>query len=527
MPGFGPQGGQVPHQQSPIQQYPQTGFGAVPPPQPMQPLEPPNATRQTSGQGGPGTPLCSQTTADKVHVAKDYMRKYYEKVLNDESGFVSDHSRARSKKLNIGEFELLGLIGRGAFGEVRLAYRKDDPTQTIVALKTLRKEYMIRKKQVLHVRAERELLVEARSQASFSNQWVVELYCTFQDEKNLYFVMEYCPGGDMMGWLIRYDTFDEQQARFYIAELILAVDSLHRMNYAHRDLKPDNILLDRSGHIKLTDFGLCKQATTKDPDEEIVAQHSSSEGSRGGTGSDPNGAGASGSPVAFGVSPPSHLGTVDERRHNWQRIRQRRDLFFSTVGSPGYIAPEVLSKRGYGLECDYWSVGVILYEMLFGYPPFFPEEGISVEQKILRWKTYLEFPMGGGAPTLSAAAIDVIRRLLSDAKDRITFPQLQAHPFFQGVDWSNIRNATAPFQIQLSSATDRRYFDSILEEQQHGGAAANQRRNGAEDDPALAQELQDSRYLFYGFTSKFNPQAQSNRTVMKRAVRPGLPTWDE
>ena len=118
-------------------------------------------------------------------------------------------------------------------------------------MKTLKKADVVKRKQVAHVKAERDILAEA------DNEWVVKLYYSFQDKENLYLVMDYIPGGDMMGRLIKEGIFSEKLAQFYIAELVLAVESVHQMGFIHRDIKPDNILIDKSGHIKLTDFGLC------------------------------------------------------------------------------------------------------------------------------------------------------------------------------------------------------------------------------------------------------------------------------
>lgn len=150
------------------------------------------------------------------------------------------------------DFDPMGIIGRGAFGEVRVCRWKE--SGQIVAVKKMKKHEMSSKHQVGHIRAERDVLAFA------DNPWIVELKCSFQDEKFLYLVMEYLAGGDLMTLLMKKDILTEAEAKFYIAELIVAVDSVHKMNYIHRDLKPDNILIDNHGHVKLSDFGLCKHA---------------------------------------------------------------------------------------------------------------------------------------------------------------------------------------------------------------------------------------------------------------------------
>lgn len=163
----------------------------------------------------------------------------------------------RRKKITVKDFDLLNIIGKGAFGEVRICRFRE--TGEVVAMKKMRKSEMLDKKQVGHVKGEREILAKAKS------PWVVDLKFSFQDETHLYLVMEFLPGGDFMTLLIRKDILSEEEGRFYGAEMVLAIEAVHKMNYIHRDLKPDNILMDKDGHLKLTDFGLCKFAEIKGP----------------------------------------------------------------------------------------------------------------------------------------------------------------------------------------------------------------------------------------------------------------------
>lgn len=147
-------------------------------------------------------------------------------------------------------FEPLKLIGRGAFGEVRIV--RERRTGKIYAMKKLRKEDMIKRGQMQHVKAERNVL------ADVNYEGIVKLYYSFQDTEYLYLVMEYLPGGDMMTLLMKKDILSEEETRFYLAQTILAIELIHKNGYIHRDIKPDNLLLDGSGHLKLSDFGLCK-----------------------------------------------------------------------------------------------------------------------------------------------------------------------------------------------------------------------------------------------------------------------------
>jgi len=156
--------------------------------------------------------------------------------------------------MSIREYESVAIIGKGAFGEVRVC--KEKATGMEVAIKKMKKEEMHKKNQVIHMRTEREILINAKT------PWVVNLKCSFQDDSYLYLVMDFCPGGDFMSLLMRKDILNEEESRFYIAELILAVEAIHKMDCIHRDLKPDNILIDKNGHIQLSDFGLSKLFVT-------------------------------------------------------------------------------------------------------------------------------------------------------------------------------------------------------------------------------------------------------------------------
>lgn len=152
------------------------------------------------------------------------------------------------------DFEPLGIIGRGAFGEVRVCRYKE--TGEIFAVKKMKKTEMIKKNQALHIRTEKDVLAEAQ------NPWIVGLNYSFQDEDFLYLVMDYAPGGDLMNLLMVKDILPENEVKFYAAELVMAIESMHKMNYIHRDLKPDNVLIDKDGHLKLSDFGLSKKIVT-------------------------------------------------------------------------------------------------------------------------------------------------------------------------------------------------------------------------------------------------------------------------
>ncbi|KAK6151978.1 hypothetical protein DH2020_014613 [Rehmannia glutinosa] len=323
----------------------------------------------------------------------------------------TEYMRLKRHKISVDDFELLTIIGRGAFGEVRLCREKK--TGDIFAMKKLKKSEMLRRGQVEHVKAERNLLAEVAS------NYIVKLYCSFQDAEYLYLVMEYLPGGDMMNLLMREDTLKEPVARFYIAQCVLAIESIHKHNYIHRDIKPDNLLLDRNGHMRLSDFGLCKplDCSNLSSGKEAITEDNLR------SSVDVNGC------VPDKVD-GSQWNSPQEQLQHWQI--NRRTQAFSTVGTPDYIAPEVLLKKGYGIECDWWSLGAIMFEMLVGYPPFysndkmttcrkdnFGDHGASISAfiiEILQWRNNLRFP---AEPKLTPQAKDLICRLLCNAENRL------------------------------------------------------------------------------------------------------------
>jgi len=400
----------------------------------------------------------SGLTKQKAEVARKLLAEKYANK-NYVKSKKQDYWQLMKSQLSLeDDFDIKTIIGKGAFGEVLLVNKKnqDEP----LAVKIMKKTDMIRRKQIQHIRAERDIL--AKSQ----NKWVVDLKYAFQDEKHLYLVMEYLPGGDMMTWLINMKRFKEEETKFYIAELVLAVETIHKMNYVHRDIKPDNIILDKNGHIKLTDFGLCKPFENGYAFPEVQAYRSRSEK----------------------TVVERETQTQQERINQYHSIRKNREYAYSTVGSPGYIAPEVLLKKGYRFECDWWSVGIIMYEMIYGYIPFYDKNPIKMCEKIVRFKTFLDFPK-----TISNEAIDLLKHLLCDAQDRvgrkISVAQLKTHQFFKGISWENLREQPAPFVPQLQDPFSTVYFpDQYVASFVHDKSEKKKFRRE-----------QDEHLLFHGF----------------------------
>ncbi|EAA08938.6 AGAP003618-PA [Anopheles gambiae str. PEST] len=349
----------------------------------------------------------------------------------------SNYIRLKRAKMDKSMFAKIKTIGVGAFGEVTLV-KKIDTTNHLYAMKTLRKADVLKRNQVAHVKAERDILAEA------DNEWVVKLYYSFQDKDNLYFVMDYIPGGDLMSLLIKKGIFEEDLARFYIAELTCAIDSVHKMGFIHRDIKPDNVLIDRKGHIKLTDFGLCTgfrwTHDSKYYQKNGMLNHARQDSMEAWS--------------KFGPDIPPPL----ERRKFREKNRAKAH---SIVGTPNYIAPEVLMRSGYTQLCDWWSVGVILYEMLVGQPPFLANTAEETQIKVINWRQTLRIPVDAH---LTPEAMDIILRLCKNEDERIgrNVDEIKSHPFFRTIDFTkDLRSQQALYEPKIKYPTDTSNFDPI------------------------------------------------------------------
>ncbi|KAL4233551.1 Serine/threonine-protein kinase lats1 [Mactra antiquata] len=356
----------------------------------------------------------------------------------------SNYIRMKRSKMNKDMFERITVLGVGAFGEVHLVQKKG--TNQLYAMKTLRKMDVYKRNQVAHVKAERDILAEA------DNEWVVKLYYSFQDRDNLYFVMDYIPGGDLMGLLIKFGIFSENLSRFYIAELVLAIESVHKMGFIHRDIKPDNILIDKSGHIKLTDFGLCTgfRWTHNSKYYQKDGHHNRQDSM------DVN---CSESPMSVNCR-CNKIKTLERRKQHM------KCLAHSLVGTPNYIAPEVLLREGYTSCCDWWSVGVILYEMLVGQPPFYATTPQETQYKVIHWKQTLNIPPEA---RLSTPAKDLILRLCCGTDKRLGkngASEIKTHEFFSNIQFEGLRKQTAMYKPKIRHAMDTSNFDPVEEREQ-------------------------------------------------------------
>jgi len=374
----------------------------------------------------------------QLNLAEDEAAKIKEEILHKEG----ENLRKKRKKISIFDFEPLKIIGKGAFGEVRVC--RYIPNNTIVAIKKMKKEEMHKKNQVLHVRAERDVLSEAK------NEWIVDLKFSFQDQNYLYLGMEFLPGGDLMSLLMARDILPEQEAKFYAAEIVMAIESVHKLDCIHRDLKPDNVLIDSDGHIKLSDFGLTKKLDIKLIDNNLQNELRNFSNNN------------SNSNTRF-----KSLSYAQQfSQFKSMKSKKRRAFAYSTVGTPDYIAPEVIRQKGYGQEIDWWSLGVIMFEMMIGYPPFFSESSTETCKKILDWKNILNIRPEAN---ISKEAEDILRKLITDPENRLGVngaDEIKSHPFFKGIDWNHIKETLIPpFIPDLKNNFDTKYFDEFEEDE--------------------------------------------------------------
>ncbi|KAH9255075.1 hypothetical protein BASA81_006834 [Batrachochytrium salamandrivorans] len=306
-------------------------------------------------------------------------------------------SRSSSKSINIpqrkqqdSDFERIRVLGRGAFAKVVLV--EDRRTKLRYAMKILQKSQIVERNHEGRAMSERQILT------SSSHPFICGLRCSFQTKTTLNLVLEYCPGGELFYLLTQRGRFDEPSVRFYAAEISSALSHLHANSVVFRDLKPENLLIDAQGHMKLADFGLSKQG--------IAMVHSGA---------------------------------------------------FSMCGTPEYLAPEVILQKGHGTAIDWWALGALMYEMLVGQPPWYHENRTLLYQGIVHHP--LVFPP---EPVLSSEAKHLIASLLEkDPVKRLGSLGVLAHPFFGSIDFRKLeaKEIEVPW---LPPQNDNECFDPIF-----------------------------------------------------------------
>lgn len=299
----------------------------------------------------------------------------------------------QKEKVILDDFKMLKVIGKGSFGKVLLVRKLD--SGFLYAMKVLRKENIIKRNQVEHTRTERHVLGYVR------HPFIVGMNYAFQTAEKLYFVLDYCAGGELFFHLGKVQRFPQARARFYAAEITLAIEYVHNLGIIYRDLKPENVLLDANGHIRLTDFGLSKEGIQDD---------------------------------FSGAN--------------------------SFCGTPEYLAPEILNRSGHGRAVDWWSLGALLYEMLTGLPPFYCRDRDKLFEKIR--KGDLSYPkyLSSSAKDLLNRLLerDPTKRLGTGPEDAC---EIKNHPFFNDIKWDALMagKIDPPWRPIISGALDTSQFD--------------------------------------------------------------------
>ena len=302
------------------------------------------------------------------------------------------------KHLSIDDFTLLKVVGKGSYGTVMLARKKD--TGEVLAIKMLKKSYLKKRKQEVHTKTERFIL------ETINHPFIVNLKYAFQNSEKLYFCLEFCPGGELFFHLQRVENFDEEVTRFYSAQMVLALEHLHKHDVIYRDLKPENVLIGSDGYIKLTDFGLAKENVISDKDA------------------------------------------------------------MSFCGTPEYLAPEILDRKGHGKPVDWWSLGSIIYEMIVGLPPFYEKDNREKLFKHIK-SGEPEYP-----EDMSPACKDLLMGLFKkDPAERLggkdgDAQAIKDHPWYSQVDWDILmeKKIIPPFKPKLDSDDDTKYIDNEFTE---------------------------------------------------------------
>eukprot|EP00057_Strongylocentrotus_purpuratus_P019024 XP_011673498.1 PREDICTED: RAC-gamma serine/threonine-protein kinase isoform X2 [Strongylocentrotus purpuratus] len=301
-------------------------------------------------------------------------------------------NEASKHKVTMDDFELLKCLGKGTFGKVIQVREKK--TGELFAIKVLKKEVIVQKDEVAHTLTENRVLQKT------SHPFLTSLKYSFQTSDRLCFVMEYVNGGELFFHLSRERIFTEERTRFYGAEIVSALSYLHAQDVIYRDLKLENLLVDEEGHIKITDFGLCKEN------------------------------------ISYG------------------------DMTKTFCGTPEYLAPEILEDNDYGRAVDWWGTGVVMYEMMCGRLPFYSRDHEVLFDLILTENVKFPTRLSNEAKSLLSGLLEKNpkKRLGCGPDDA---KEIMRHPFFATINWEDLyeRKVRPPFLPKVENETDTRYFD--------------------------------------------------------------------
>lgn len=333
-----------------------------------------------------------QTTTGKK---EDSDKKVKEFLSAKHDDFIKKWESPVQNTACLDEFDRIRTLGTGSFGRVMLVQHKTE--FNYMALKILDKQKVVKLKQVEHTLNEKKIL------SSVEFPFLVRLLYSFKDNSNVYIVLEFVSGGEMFSHLRRIGRFSESKSEFYASQVVLLFEYLHHLDIIYRDLKPENLLIDSQGYLKVTDFGFAK------------------------------------------------------------RIKGRT---YTLCGTPEYLAPEIILSKGYGKAVDWWALGVLIYEMAAGYPPFFAEQPIQIYEKIVSGK--VRFPSH-----FSSDLKDLLRNLLQmDLTKRFGnlksgVADIKSHRWFNSTDWMDVyfRRAEAPFIPKCKGPGDSSNFDAYDEEE--------------------------------------------------------------
>ncbi|KAH3686263.1 hypothetical protein WICPIJ_002760 [Wickerhamomyces pijperi] len=428
----------------------------------------------------------TKTVINNLYRSQDQQLEW-RSYVNNESSLL----RKRRLKPKNKDFEIITQIGQGGYGQVYLSRKKD--TKEICALKVISKSMIVKMKETEHLLTEREILAASRS------EWLVKLLYSFQDSTSVYLGMEYVAGGDFRTLLSNCRTLAPVHTRFYVAEMFSALEDLHKTGFIHRDLKPENFLIDNRGHLKLTDFGL---ACGSIADDRIHSMKIKLE--------------KIGDFLDNGGVSSSNMKSVNERRQIYQSLREN-DLNYSksVVGSPDYMAIEIVKGYAYDKTVDYWSLGCMLFECLCGFSPFSGESTEETYSNLKNWRTYFVRPKNNdGTYVFSDRTWDLLSRLITDSSKRLkNFEEVKRTSYFSSVNFDDIRTRTPPFVPSLDSEVDAGYFDDFEDESDMAKYA--EVFNKQAHIEKLANEGNDKPPNFVGFTFKHKGELKNIRSMFE------------